>query len=299
MSFPLMPCPQVHLQSGLVWSAITPPTAGNMRYTAVNTSGIWAVAGPSGAVYRSSDYGNTWASATPSTGQMYGMAYGDGLFAVTQDGGDNLYTSADGSTWTARISGASRDHHQVKYNDGYFVLGSGTGGGDGYIYGSANGLSWTYGPQGAVGANSVWCGIYVSSLGRTMAGGIQYKYNNAAPTSATAWAGTPAGLSGTTLDIAWSPVANCAVIAGTSGLFYSSNLSGWTLVSPGSMYGVAWCVDKFVAVGAGGMIQTSTDGITWTSRTSGTANDLYGVSEYNGVILVTGNNGTVLRSSGS
>lgn len=294
-----MPSAPAVLSSGLVWAAIAPPTAGNMRYTAASDTGLFVVAGPSGAVYRSSDYGNTWASATPSSGQMWGMTYGGGLFAVTQDAGNDLLTSSDGISWTARISGASRDHHQVKYNDGYFVLGSGTGGGDGYIYGSADGLSWTYGPQGAVGANSVWCGIYVSSLGRTMAGGVQYKYNNAVPTSATAWTAGATGLSGITYDIAWSPVAGAAVIAGANGLYYSTTLTSWSLVSSGAMYGIAWCADKFVAVGSGGAIRTSPDGVTWTSRTSGTSEDLYGVSEYNGVILATGNNGAVVRSSGS
>ena len=295
MSFPLMPCPQVLLESGLVWSAITPPTAGNMRYAAASDTGLFVVAGPSGAVYRSSDYGNTWASATPSTGQMYGMAYGEGLFAITQDAGDNLYTSADGSTWTNRIS-ASRDHHQVTYNDGYFVLGSGVAGGNGIIYGSADGTSWTQSPD--TGSNSKQCGIYVSSLNRTFAGGLQNAYFNGVPTAVSAWSGTPTGLTGTTYNVAWN--GSIAVAVGTGGIFSSTALIAWTSrYSGASMYGVAWCVDKFVAVGAGGMIQTSTDGITWTSRTSGTANDLYGVAEYNGVILVTGNTGTVLRSSGS
>lgn len=294
MSFPLMPCPQVLLESGLVWSAITPPTAGNMRYTAVNNSGLWVVAGPSGAAYRSSDYGNTWASATPSTGQMYGMAYGEGLFAITQDAGDNLYTSADGSTWTNRIS-ASRDHHQVTYNDGYFVLGSGVAGGNGIIYGSADGTSWTQSPD--TGSNSKQCGIYVSSLNRTFAGGPQNAYFNGLPTAVSAWTGTPTGLSGTTYDVAWH--GSIAVAASSTGLYFSADLITWGAVGGTAMYGVKWCSDKFVAVGSSGQISTSYDGMFWTPRTSGTTSDLYGVAEYNGVILVTGNTGTVLRSSGS
>lgn len=292
-----MPCPQVHLESGLVWSAITPPTAGNMRKVAVSGTGLWVVAGPSGAVYRSSDYGSTWASAVPSSGQMYGAAYGAGLFAIAQDAGDNLLTSPDGITWTTRIS-AGRDHHSIRYHDGYFVMGSGTNSGDGFIYGSSDGISWVYGPQGAVGTSSVQCGIYVSSLGRTFAAGAQEKYNNAVPTAATAWAGSPTGLTGTVYDVAWSADWG-GVAVGSSGVFYSPDLITWTLILSGSMRGVAWCVDKFVAVGLAGAILTSPNGITWTARTSGTAEDLYGIAEYNGVIVATGNNGAVVRSSGS
>ena len=225
---------------------------------------------------------------------MYGMAYGEGLFSITQDGGDNLLTSPDGSTWTNRIS-ASRDHHQVNYNDGYFVLGSGVAGGNGIIYGSTDGLTWVQSPD--TGPNSKQCGIYVSSLNRTFAGGPQNAYYNGIPTSVSAWTGTPTGLTGTTYDVAWG--GSIAVSVGTGGIFYSTNLTSWTSAVAGTMYGVKWCYDKFVAVGAGGAIKTSTDGITWTTRTSGTAKDLYGVAEYNGVILVTGNTGTVLRSSGS
>ena len=294
MSFPLMPCPQVLLESGLVWSAITPPTAGNMRKIAASDTGLFVVAGPSGAVYRSSDYGNTWASATPSTGQMYGMAYGEGLFAVTQDAGDNLLTSPDGSTWTNRIS-ASRDHHQVTYNDGYFVLGSGVAGGNGIIYGSAAGTSWTQSPD--TGSNSKQCGIYVSSLNRTFAGGPQNAYFNGLPTAVSAWTGTPTGLSGTTYDVAWH--GSIAVAASSTGLYFSTNLITWNAVGGTAMYGVKWCADKFVAVGSSGQISTSYDGMFWTPRTSGTAQDLYGIAEYNGVIVATGNNGAVVRSSGS
>jgi len=292
-----MPVTPAVLDSGTVYAAITPPTAGNMRKVAVSESGLWVVAGPSGAVYRSSDYGSSWASAIPSTGQMYGMAYGEGLFTLTQDSGNDLYSSPDGSTWTSRISGVSRDHHQVSYNDGYFVLGSGAGGGNGYVFGSAAGTSWTQSPD--VGANSVQCGIYSGVLNRTFVAGAQYKYYNGDPTAIIFWSGNPVGLSGFIYDIAWSPTLEVAVAVGSAGIFNSSNLTSWSSVSTGTFYGVAWCNNKFVAVGSGGVIKTSSESVNWTSRTSGTTNALYGVAEYNGVILVTGDAGTALRSSGS
>jgi len=59
----------------------------------------------------------------------------------------------------------------------------------------------------------------------------------------------------------------------------------------------------FVSVGDNGTILTSTDGTTWTSRTSGASNDLYGVTYLtgrtirNGTFVVVGDNGTILTSS--
>lgn len=306
MSFPLMPVAAPTSTAGETWQLIgSIPTTANMRQLSVSPSGVF-VAGVvrvvggtdpgSGKIFRSTDYGSTWSYVTTgSSDWSYGSAFGAGLFVITDEGGDNIYSSSDGSSWTLRES-AGRDNWRVKYNDGYFVVGSGTNGGNGFIYASSNGTSWTYGAQGNVGANSVECGIYVSSLNRTFAGGTQYKYVNAIPTSATSWTGTPTGLSGRITDVAWGN--SIGVVTGPSGIYSSTNLTSWTLrVSTADMYGVSWCEDQFVAVGSAGKIYTSPDGTTWTARSSGTTQNLYGAVGHNGVLIVTGNNGTVLRSS--
>lgn len=299
MTFPLMPVAVPTSTAGANWQAVgSVSTFAELRQLSVSSTGVFIAAssGFTGTVFRSVDYGTTWSSvSTGSSDQSFGSAFGNGLFVITDDGGNGIYSSSDGSSWTLRAS-ASRDNWRAKYNDGYFVIGSGTGGGDGYIYASANGTSWTYGPQGAVGANSVRCGIYVASLNRTFAAGDQYKYVNAVPTSSTGWTGTPSGLSATIFDVAWGN--SIAVVVGDNGIYSSTNLTSWTLrVSAANMYGVSWCENQFVAVGSAGKIYTSPDGTTWTARSSGTTQDLYGAVGYNGVLLVTGNNGTVLRSS--
>jgi len=53
----------------------------------------------------------------------------------------------------------------------------------------------------------------------------------------------------------------------------------------------------FVAVGESGTILTSSDGTTWTSRTSGTTNHLYGVTYANSTFVTVGDNATILTSS--
>jgi len=53
----------------------------------------------------------------------------------------------------------------------------------------------------------------------------------------------------------------------------------------------------FVTVGDNGVILTSSDGISWTKRTSGTTKNLYGVTYGNSTFVTVGDNGTILTSS--
>lgn len=292
-----MPQPVPTTDPGVTWQAVG-SLSSDLQQLSVSPTGVWVAADSTtiGTIRRSTNYGTTWSAvSTGSADYSEGSAYGAGVFIITDWAGNGIYSSSDGSSWTLRETN-SRDNHRGSFNDGYFVVGSGTAGGSGAIYASANGTSWTYNAQGALGANSGTCGIYVSSLNRTFAGGTQYKYVNAVPTSATAWTGTPTGLSGRVTDVAWGN--SIGVVTGPSGIYSSTDLITWTLrQSATNMYGVSWCETQFVAVGSSGQIYTSQNGTTWTSRTSGTSAALYGVAGYNGVILVVGSGGTVLRSS--
>jgi len=50
-------------------------------------------------------------------------------------------------------------------------------------------------------------------------------------------------------------------------------------------------------VGWSGTILTSSDGTTWTSKTSGTSQDLWGVTYGNSSFVTVGESGTILTSS--
>jgi hypothetical protein len=68
---------------------------------------------------------------------------------------------------------------------------------------------------------------------------------------------------------------------GTQTILTSSDGISWTSRTSGTtnyLIGVTYANSTFVAVGYYGSIVTSSDGISWTSRTSGTINDLYGVT---------------------
>ena len=50
----------------------------------------------------------------------------------------------------------------------------------------------------------------------------------------------------------------------------------------------------FVAVGRNGTILTSTNGTSWTSRTSGTTQSLLGIAYGSGMWVAVGGNGTII-----
>ena len=54
---------------------------------------------------------------------------------------------------------------------------------------------------------------------------------------------------------------------------------------------------KYMAVGDSGTILISSDGTSWTERSSGIANFLQGVTYGNGTFVTVGNGGTILTSS--
>jgi hypothetical protein len=63
------------------------------------------------------------------------------------------------------------------------------------------------------------------------------------------------------------------------------------------LFGVAYGNGTFVAVGGLGTILTSTDGVTWTSETSGINYHLWGVTYGNGTFVAVGDDGTILTST--
>jgi uncharacterized membrane protein len=71
----------------------------------------------------------------------------------------------------------------------------------------------------------------------------------------------------------------------------------WTVRNLGDfLFGVTYGNGLFVAVGDGGVILTSPDGVSWTRRASGTSEWLRGVTYGNGLFVAVGLGGTILTS---
>lgn len=280
---------------GLAWATIDTTTRTN-KGVATDGAQNWVIASSAGAVVFSTTNGALLSSTTAGASSHWGAAYGASKFAVNQDGGAGLYTSsAAGGAYTLAFS-AGEILRNSTFNDGYFIIGAN----DGVSYFSTNASTFT--AQPAIGANSCFCGIYVASVGRTVALGVaaQSKYKTGVPSSGS-FTGACTGLGGTIQSVAWSePAAMAVCVNGSGGIYYSTNLIAWTVTTnpagSGALYDVCWAGDKFIAVGAGGVIVTSPDGITWTQRTSGTAADLWGVDYGAGTAIVGGVN-VILRSN--
>src|SRR5512135_2800111 len=78
-------------------------------------------------------------------------------------------------------------------------------------------------------------------------------------------------------------------------------LDHWQWRSPlpqgNSLRSVAYGLGAFVAVGDGGTILTSPDGLQWTARTSSTGNVLYNVTFGGGRFVAVGGGGVVVTST--
>ena len=96
-------------------------------------------------------------------------------------------------------------------------------------------------------------------------------------------------------DKAGPPTAAVSVTPMASGYTWANGAP----MSAANIYGQAFNAGTYLAVGAGGAALTSSDGVTWTARSTGTANDLYAAvytSSLAAVYIAVGANGTIVTS---
>lgn len=156
---------------------------------------------------------------------------------------------------------------------------------------SGLGAAWTTrlaGPQGSP-EGLAWTGTRFVAVG----GGTGFL----ASPDALVW--TVTSQFGSPSDVAWD---GSRLVAVDSSLVHTS-VDGltWTFgglpAGSGSLRTVARSPSAWVAVGGGGNIASSPDGLTWTKRTSGTAKDLGSVTWTGGRFVAVGNDGAVVTST--
>ena len=103
-------------------------------------------------------------------------------------------------------------------------------------------------------------------------------------------------------DTSSCPSSACVFVAvGEAGIILtSSDGNSWTSRTSGTSQGlksVSYRDNTFVAVGSSGTILTSSDGTSWTSITSGTSNNLSDISYGGGTFVAVSNLGTTHSSS--
>ena len=204
--------------------------------TAINevafANGLWVAVGDAGQLRTSTD-AITWVTQVSNFGttNIESVAFGNGVW-VAVGGFGTLRTSTDAITWVTRTSFSSLFVGSVAFGSGLFVVGGleGTG-----LLASTDGITWV---------------SRTSQFDTTSANGIAFGNSLWV---AVGYGGSPAGtprISTSTDTITW--------VSRSTATFNNEILLS-----------VAYGNSLWVAVGTGGQLATSTNGITWVTRTSG------------------------------
>jgi hypothetical protein len=243
---------------GTTWNAglvAAPGTSANLdAVVANNTIGSngtrFVAAGASGTILYSSDAQNWTSEVSPTTNEIFGLAFGGGKYVAVGAGG-TILTSGDGVNWTAQTSGTSNNLYGVAYAGGTYVAV----GAAGALLTSTDGVTWTAGTGTPLTTNDLKGVSY---------GGAYASYPSAC---------SPAIVCG----------VNTFVVVGAAGTLITSVDGGasWVLQTPittTNLNAVTYG-HQFIAVGDSGGIYTSTDGMAWAPQAvAGATGNLYSVS---------------------
>jgi hypothetical protein len=232
------------------WSSRNP---GISRYLFGSTyaNGLFIVVGEGGTILTSTD-GTTWTSPTPVTSEdLYDVAYGNGVFVATGGSDEEtlhnaLVTSQDGVTWTSRTVPAVGPIFSLTYGGGKFVA-----------------LGYTEFYEDTISVSAPLVSVLVSGDGLSWT--KQSAITNAYLPDITYAAGT---------FVAVGDDYSSGAAIGRPGLFTSQDGVSWTqrVVPYGRMEAVGYGNGLFVVMGQDGTILTSSNGVAWTNRHSGTTN---------------------------
>lgn len=309
---------------GETWTERASPTTVSL-YGVTWAGSQWVVAGDGGTVLTSPD-GVTWTPRNTGTGenfkqircvnglyvasgglttytspdsitwtprmsgfQMYGVAYGNGLYLAGGFGG-YTYTSPDGVTWTFRDWGTSQDIRDLTWTGSLFVAV----GQSGAVRTSPDGLNWT--EQNSTTGNQLygvnWDGTLLRAVGDQ---GVMITSSDGV-TWARAYSPQP-----TLLGLA-TDGATYVAVGQNEGLRISPDGVTWTTIVPPlfvNYTGVTYGGGQFVAVSDLGGVYSSPDGVTWVIRRNPALNSrtLRAVTYGAGTWVAVGDRGEIVTST--
>ena len=294
----------------------------------------WIISAGDHTIYSSTDNGSTWvlgfiagqddAGFTPNALRTPAMTNaGNNRSPITWDGskfivglGGTLFTSPNGVAWTnigtpgkraygtlASQTGNTRviitSILYVPSNGSYYITAQNAGTASFTLYRTTNLIDWDTPLQYSSLANSGY-GKFVSDGTNVVGIHNGWYWRNSITAGLT---GTPsrASISVVTFDIDYMSSINTFVVVASSGNIRSSTDGiTWTTRTSNtsnSLTSVANNGTTFVAVGNVGTIRTSTDAITWTTRTSNTTNNILSVVHANGRFIAYTDAKEILSSS--
>jgi parallel beta-helix repeat protein len=240
--------------------------------------------------------GSVWtARSAAEANDWNGITYGNGLYvAVSTMGTNQVMTSPDGITWTAR-STPSNNWISVTYGNGLFVAVSYVS--SNQVMTSPDGITWT--ARTTPDTNGWWSVTYGNGQFVAVAAGGTNRVMTS-PDGIT-WTSRTAAEANEWRSVTYADSQFVAVASsGTNRVMTSPDGITWTARSTGAVDGtwrsVAYGGGLFAAVANGGTneIMTSPDGITWTARTTpmnGGWNNWYALTYGNGQFLAVANGG--------
>jgi Pectate lyase superfamily protein len=295
---------------GVSWSNTASGVTNNLLSITYGNSKFVAVGGNGTVIYSSN--ATTWqSSGAVAYTTINDVVFGNGIFVlVTLQG--SIFTSPDGITWTQRASGVTTSLNSITFNGSTFVAV----GMSGTVAYSADGIAWSnttvsqYDLSTVRYLNSVFVAVGSNSKIYTSADGISWNsslvdaFTDVTTNGTDIYAITSWGdvyiSSGTGLNylstvttgvetfnsIVHNQSGQVLALTGGGAIYFSTNGISWSLktTAAAALNAAYWdTVDlQWVIVGNSGLIYTSPDGNTFTLKTNSNTSNLYGISRIPG-----------------
>lgn len=236
----------------------------------------------------------TWTIRNTGTASIKrGVAFGNSLYACCVTGG--LITSTDLVSWTSRaISGATGVQiNSVAFGNSVFSVVGGS-----VMASSTDGVTFSAIPSVPFGGAQAISVIFNGSIFITQGSSICIGTSTDAITWTT---GDPGLFSSFGTAIAFGDkFIGVGQSQASPTLLSSTDFNTWTTrnaqTTTTTLNTALFANSIYVIGGNGGVIRSSTDGITWTSRTSGTSSDI-NVLTYGTVYVLATNGGGISTST--
>jgi hypothetical protein len=272
------------------------------KYVAVSNDGLHALS--------VSTDGVTWTRVGDPFPTLSSVAWGDNGFVAA---GETILTSANGVEWADSVSG--KGFTGVAWGQGHYLAVGGAFACGGSVHGGTFFCNGSYSTAVSSDGRN-WAFSYPGSFS-----GPEQRWLRSAAWIGTRWIAvgdrgvvmtSPDGQSWTTVSnsdnislkgVEWT--GGLAVAVGPQGVMTSTDGTLWTWRGgPTGLTSLVWAgsattsAGQLVAVGTGGVIYTSPDGIAWTSRESGLIHheSLYGVTWTGTHFVAVGEGGVILTS---
>lgn len=290
--------------AGANWYVGTPLGTGRLNGVAAGTGTLGYASvkvGAGGAIHTSINVGAHTTPANPAAPtDLNAVNYSGSGFVAAGNSGTILY-STNGTEWTAQTSGTTAHLHGLTSlgTGGFVAVGQG-----GTVLNGATGTSWI------AGTSNTTSDLYAATFGVDRYVAVGAGGTIISTLDGTNWTAQSSGTAADLRGVAFGAIASTAadgttvatntfVAVGAGGIVLTSNDGvTWTsrgTIAAGDLMAVVFG-GQFVAAGKGGSLHTSPDGITWTARSSGTAQDLRAVARDRLGYVAVGEAGTNVSS---